>query len=65
MKEARKSTYTKHVLLSAYAGTQLIDCLQEAVVLSAQEKVDVVLLFNDKEYKIAHERLLNTVECKE
>lgn len=64
MKETRKSTYTKHVLLSPYAGAELTDCLQEALVLSVQEKVDVVLLFNGTEYKIDYERLLNTV-CKE
>ena len=50
------------IKIKAIGGASLSDCIREAIVVSAQQVCDVILVHNDKEYMVRWNELNKAVK---
>lgn len=48
--------------VNARPGADVSDCIEEAIIYAIQQRVNVVLVHNTKEYVISPIKLMETVE---
>ena len=62
MKTEPDFTHLVSIKIRALAGANLSDCLREAIVVSAQQGCDVILVHNQIEYIVRWDALNKAVE---
>lgn len=56
------STRIAQIVIKALGGSSIDDCIKEAIVLSAMQRADVVLVHNEKEYIINYAKINNAID---